>query len=68
MMFGYLLIILGIFILLKALGIIVGDFWAYFWGILFLVLGFGMINKKGDHTCWGWCNTKKDHSKHDHEQ
>jgi hypothetical protein len=63
MMFGYLLIILGIFILLKAMGIIMGDFWGYFWGILFLVMGFGMINKKGDRCCWGWCSHKKDHHK-----
>ncbi len=68
MMFGYFLIILGIFILLKAMGIIVASFWGYFWGIALVVLGFSMINKKGDRCCWGWCSHKKDHQHKDQNQ
>ncbi len=63
MMLGYFFVVLGIFLLLKAMGIIVASFWGYFWGIALVVLGFSMINKKGDRCCLGFWNHKKDHHK-----
>ncbi|MFA6252921.1 MAG: DUF5668 domain-containing protein [Patescibacteria group bacterium] len=65
MMLGYFFVVLGIFLLLKAMGIIMASFWGYFWGIALVVLGFSMINKKSDRCCWGFWNHKKDHQHKD---
>ena len=68
MFFGYFFMILGIFILLQAMGIIVGNFWGYFWGIALIALGFAMLGGKKNCHCWlGVCN-KKDHQHKDQGQ
>lgn len=40
-------IIVGCIILLNALGIIGGDFWAFFWAAFFIIVGFRMLAKSG---------------------
>lgn len=66
MLFGYFFIILGIFLLLKAMGVIIGDFWGYFWGILFLTVGFSMVTKTRSNTwCWLCSHKKERHNRDD---
>jgi hypothetical protein len=47
MIIAIIFIVLGIFLLLNALGIIVGNFWGFFWAIIFLAIGFKLLRKKG---------------------
>ena len=47
MFLAIIFIILGLFLLLNALGIIVGNFWGFFWAVFFLAIGFRMMMKKG---------------------
>lgn len=65
-MFGLILVILGVLFLLQQMGIISGDFWGYFWAIVLIVVGFGIMNKdkkKDENWCW-WCTSKKHDKKH----
>ncbi len=43
MFFGIVLVILGVLLLLKEVGIIHWTFWGYFWPILIIALGARMI-------------------------
>ena len=48
MFLAIVFIVLGLFLLLNALGIIVaGNFWGIFWAIILLALGFKMLARKG---------------------
>lgn len=67
-MFGLVLVILGVFFLLKNAGIIDGNFWGYLWPILIIFLGLSVMDKdkkkKDNGCCFWWCNHKsksKDH-------
>ena len=46
MLFAIILIVLGLFLLLNAMGIIVGNFWGFFWAVVFLAIGLRMLTKK----------------------
>lgn len=46
MFLAIVFIVLGLFLLLNALGIISGNFWGLFWAVVFLVIGFRMLQKK----------------------
>lgn len=67
-MFGLILVIIGVFFLLKNAGIIDENFWGYLWPILIIFLGLSMVDKdkkkKENGGCLWWCNHKsksKDH-------
>ncbi len=59
-MFGAVLIIIGVYFLLKNAGIIEGDFWNYLWPILIILLGLSMADKKKKKKEFGnfWCKVK----------
>ncbi|MCX6721506.1 MAG: DUF5668 domain-containing protein [Candidatus Staskawiczbacteria bacterium] len=63
MFLAIVFIVIGILMLLNAMGIIVGNFWSFFWAILFLALGIKMIIKKDCPMC-GWHH---DHCDHNHK-
>ena len=54
MFFAILLIVLGALLLLNTMGIIVGNFWGFFWAIILLAIGLKMLVSK-DHcpVCGG---------------
>ena len=51
--------------LLNALGVIVGNFWGFFWAIVFLAIGIKMLVSRGKcPMCgWGMCHGGIMHSK-----
>ncbi|MBT4849694.1 hypothetical protein HON36_02495 [Candidatus Parcubacteria bacterium] len=59
-MFGAVLIIVGVYFLLKNAGIIEGDFWNYLWPILIILLGLSMADKKKKKKNFDsfWCKVK----------
>ena len=73
MFLAIVFILLGLFLLLNAMGIIVGNFWGLFWAIIFLVIGFRLLAKRGKCPMCGWhnklhgmaCDCECDHD-HDH--
>jgi len=77
-MFGVLVLIIGLFFLLKNLGLITGNLWSILWPLLVITIGLKMIFRK-KHSHWGdkfWgekcCNFgeemhKKFHEKHEKE-
>ena len=49
-MFGILILIIGLFFLLKNLGFITGDAWSIFWPLLLIAIGLKfLIMKKHRH-------------------
>ncbi len=68
-MFGLVLVIIGVFFLLKNAGIIDGGFWGYLWPILIILLGLSLAdkskNKKDGSCCGWWCKSAK-HKDKDH--
>ena len=54
MFFAIVFLVLGLFLLLNALGIIVGNFWGFFWAVVFLAIGFRLLSKKGKCPMCGW--------------
>lgn len=54
MFLAAIFIIIGLFILLNAFGIISGNFWGFIWGIIFLVIGLRLLAKKGKCPICGW--------------
>jgi len=58
-MFGLFLVVVGVLLLLKEVGIITGGFWGYIWPVLFIIFGLSLMSrdKKDDWCCMGW--TKK---------
>jgi len=52
-----LFIVLGALLLLNAMGIITGNFWGFFWAIVFLTVGIKMMIHKGGCpvcSCFEW--------------
>lgn len=47
MFFGIIFFVIGLAILLNALGILVGNFWSIFWGVVFIAIGIKMMKKRG---------------------
>ena len=76
MFFAIILIILGLFLLLNAMGIIVGNFWGFFWAIVFILIGLRMMMKRGNGPMCGWrefhgkmhehCECDHEHDSEDH--
>jgi hypothetical protein len=44
---GILLVLIGVYFLLRNLGIITDDFWEIFWPIIIIALGFSFLGKSG---------------------
>ncbi|MFH1789810.1 MAG: DUF5668 domain-containing protein [bacterium] len=59
MFFAIVLIVIGLFLLLNALGILSGSFWGFFWAVIFLALGFKLLIKRGCCPMCDWGNWKK---------
>lgn len=52
-------IVIGLFLLLNAMGIIIAsNFWTLLWAIIFLSIGIRLIIKKGKCPICGWHNWK----------
>lgn len=55
MFLSLVFIVLCLFLLLNALGIIVGgNFWGLFWAIVFLALGLKLLVRRGKCPVCGW--------------
>jgi len=54
MFLAIVFILLGLFLLLNAMGIIVGNFWGFFWAIVFLAVGIKMLFGRGKCPMCGW--------------
>lgn len=55
MFLAIIFIVLGLFLLLNALGIVVGgNFWGLFWAIVFLAIGIKMLMRRGKCPICGW--------------
>jgi membrane-bound ClpP family serine protease len=54
MWFGFVLMILGVFMLLERLDILQGSAWSYFWPIAIMALGLSIV-----------FNQRRDQSRHD---
>ena len=65
MFLGVVLVVIGIVLILKALGLVTGGMWTIFWGILFLIIGAKIISKKQQH-CFH-CDWLGYHHKHAEE-
>ena len=64
MFLAIIFIVLGVFLLLNAMGIIAGNFWGFFWAIVFLAVGAKMLIKNGKCPMCGWkCCIGKMHRK-----
>jgi predicted membrane protein len=48
MFLAIVFILLGLFLLLNAMGVIAGNFWGFFWAILFIAVGLRMLMKNGN--------------------
>ena len=55
MLFGLLLLTIGIIYLLRNLGIITYQFWEIFWPSLLIVLGLALIYKRQRRKTWFDC-------------
>ena len=69
MFLAVIFIVLGLFLLLNALGIIIGaNVWGIFWALVFLAIGIKMLMRKGKCPICGWHHWEgKMHGKiHDH--
>ena len=71
MIIGIIILVMGLLLILQAMGFISGNFWMLFWGILLLVLGLKMVSKK--RRCWhcewmGYHNNNHQHEEeHEHK-
>ena len=55
MILAIIFIVLGIFALLNAFGIVVGaNFWSLIWAVVLLAIGFRLLKKKGKCPMCGW--------------
>lgn len=55
MFLAIVFIVLGLFLLLNAMGIIVGgNLWGLFWAVVFLAIGFRLLIKRGKCPICGW--------------
>lgn len=61
MILGIIILVMGIVLILQALGLVMGNFWGIFWGVLFLVIGLKMMSKKKQCLHCDWFHCKKDH-------
>lgn len=62
-MFGLFLVVLGVLLLLKEVGIITGGFWGYVWPILLILFGLSLMSRdKKDEWC-SWCWKKSNKNK-----
>jgi hypothetical protein len=75
MFLAIVFILLGLFLLLNAMGIVAGThFWGFFWAVIFLAIGIKLLMKRGScPICSGFCWGGKMHEKmhgeccgHDH--
>ena len=65
MLFGLILVIIGVLLLLQNMGLIGGNFWDYLWPIVIILIGLSFLKKKEGNG--SWCNCffhKKKKDKH----
>ena len=67
-MFGVLILIIGLFFLLKNLGLITGNLWSILWPLLVMAIGLKLIFRK-KHSRWdNWCKFGEEMYKKFHEK
>ena len=66
MVFGTIILIIGVALLLQTLGILSGNVWSFFWAILFIVVGVKMTmgRNKGKCMC-DWFTREEENRKHE---
>jgi hypothetical protein len=71
MFLAIVFIVLGLFLLLNAMGIIVSaNFWGFFWAVVFLAIGIKLLVKKDKCLMCGLghnCGHDHNHEGHDHQ-
>lgn len=61
MIFGLILIIVGILVLMQYFGVITGDVWPVVWGVVIIVIGLAAVIKTGNQKGWPCCGgSRKD--------
>ena len=66
MFLAIVFIVLGLFVLLNAMGIIVGaNLWQFFWAVVLLAIGIRLLVKRDRCPMCGWHHFKKMHGKID---
>lgn len=63
MFLGIVVVAVGIVFILKALGLLGASAWTLFWGILFLIVGFKLMAKKGHCIHCDWFHYKHENHK-----
>ena len=58
-MMGFIFVIVGVLWLLQQMGYIVGDFWAFVWPVIIILIGLSMIEKKRDSGSFKIAKSKK---------
>jgi len=62
MIFGLIILAIGVLILLQYFGVITGDVWTIFWGVVLVLVGLSFVAKKdnpGPCSCWPFKADKK---------
>jgi len=68
-MFGILVLIIGLFFLLRNLGLITGNLWSLLWPLLVIAIGLKMLfGKKHNHWKDACCNFGGEMHKKFHEK
>lgn len=62
MLFGIIILVIGVIFLLQNLGLFTASIWAIFWPVLLIVIGLAVIFRR--KHCW-WCGGHHMHHGHD---
>ena len=54
MFLAVIFILIGLFMLLNAFGIITGNFWGIVWAVVFIAIGLRLMLKRGMCPMCGW--------------
>ena len=71
MVFGLILIAVGVIALLEKLNVINGNVWNYTWPVILLIIGLSMVFGRFRRRRWwwgGWCPPWEDRDKPDKER
>ncbi len=64
MVFGTILLVIGVVFLLQNLGVVSGEIWDIVWPILIIALGLSFFFKKSHHGgCCNWFKSSKEEKK-----
>jgi membrane-bound ClpP family serine protease len=69
MLFGTIILVIGIALLLQAMGILTSGGWSFFWAFLFIIVGIKFLMGKNHSKCMcSFFGHKDGCCGHDHEK